>query len=93
MVSAASAWEISTKYRIGKYPNGGRVISEWSDRIETDRFQEISITSAHALRAGSLPGKHRDPFDRMLAAQSIIEALAVVSSDSAISDLGAERIW
>ena len=93
LVSAASAWEVSTKHRIGKYPSGGRVIVEWAERISQDRFQELAITSSHALRAGSLPGNHRDPFDRMIAAQGILEGLPVLTTDAAISELGAEQIW
>ncbi len=92
-VSAASAWEIATKHRIGKYPQGGRIIEEWSLRLRADRFQELPITSTHALRAGRLPGAHRDPFDRMLAAQGLLEDLPVLSADHAVSDLGAPRIW
>jgi PIN domain nuclease of toxin-antitoxin system len=92
-VSAASAWEIATKYRIGKYPPGGRIVEEWSTRIRVDRFQELPISSNHALRAGRLPGTHPDPFDRMLAAQGLLEDLPVLSTDPAISGLGAARIW
>ena len=92
-VSAASAWEVATKFRIGKYPEGARIIEEWHDRLAVDGFQELAISFAHALKAGALPGGHRDPFDRMIAAQSTLEGLAVVSGDAAISGLGAERIW
>lgn len=92
-VSAASAWEISTKHRIGKYPNGGKVISAWDERLTEDGFRELNITSRHAVRAGTLPGEHRDPFDRMLAAQGMLENLLVASPDSAISRLGAECVW
>jgi len=93
MVSAASAWEIATKHRIGKLPSGGTIIAQWDERITTDGFAQLSISSGHALRAGTLPGTHRDPFDRMLAAQSILEATPVVSIDEALSSLGAARIW
>lgn len=93
LVSAASAWEIATKHRIGKYPAGGTVIAEWQQRLLDDGFAELGISAAHALRAGSLPGDHRDPFDRMLAAQSILESVPVVSRDESLSAFGAERIW
>lgn len=93
VVSAASAWEIATKHRIGKYPAGGRILQSWSDRLHEDRFTELGITTAHAIRAGSMPGEHRDPFDRMLAAQSILESTPIASSDEALSALGAERVW
>ena len=92
-VSAASGWEIATKHRIGKFPGGARIIEQWEERLGEDGFLELPISAAHALKAGSLPGPHRDPFDRMLAAQGQLESLAVVSGDTAVSDLGAERLW
>ncbi len=93
VVSAASAWEIATKHRIGKYPAGGKVVAEWEERLLADGFVQLGISSAHALRAGSIPALHRDPFDRMLAAQSILESIPVASRDESLSALGAERIW
>ncbi len=93
LVSAASAWEISTKFRIGKLPSGGTIIAQWDERIRTDGFLQLSITPGHALRAGAIPGTLRDPFDRMLAAQSVMEELPVASIDEALSTLGAERLW
>jgi PIN domain nuclease of toxin-antitoxin system len=92
-VSAASAWEISTKYRIGKLPSGGTVIAQWGERLAMDRFMELPISAAHSLRAGGLPGEHRDPFDRMLSAQSLMEKLPVATADPEIAALGAERLW
>lgn len=92
-VSAASAWEISTKYRLGRLPSCGAILEGWTERLAEDRFQELPISARHALRAGSLPGEHRDPFDRMLAAQSIVEGLPIVSVDAALSAFGAERVW
>jgi len=93
VVSAASAWEIATKHRIGKLPSGGTIITQWTERIGTDGFIALPISPEHALRAGTLPGTHRDPFDRMIAAQSILEEVPVVSVDEALSSLGAARIW
>ena len=91
--SAASAWEIATKHRVGKYPAGGPIIAEWSDRIARDGFRQLDVSCAHALRAGSLPGDHRDPFDRMLAAQGMMETIRVATPDPAIATLGADTIW
>ena len=93
VVSAASAWEIATKHRIGKYPPGGRIMDGWEQRLATDGFLELAMSSRHAFRAGSIISPHRDPFDRMLAAQSILEHIPIVSADAAVSALGAERIW
>ena len=92
-VSAASAWEIATRHRIGKFPAGGAIIVEWDDRIARDGFRELEVSCAHALRAASLPGTHRDSFDRMLAAQGIMENIRVATPDPAIAALGADTIW
>lgn len=93
VVSAASAWEVATKLRIGKLPDGERLTVEWVERLRIDAFTEIAISSQHALRAGAIPSDHRDPFDRMIAAQSILEGFPVASIDHALSDLGAQRVW
>ena len=78
---------------MAKYLNGARVISQWSERLIEDGFSELPISCAHALRAGSLPSIHRDPFDRVIAAQAIMESLCVVTPDKAISALGAANAW
>ena len=93
LVGAASMWEISTKTRLGKLPSGEAILREWNERIVQDRFQELPITAAHARLAGSFTHEHRDPFDRMLAAQGLIEKIPILSRDQSISDLGASRIW
>lgn len=92
-VSAASALEISIKTRIRKLPNGEGVLTSWDKRIGEDAFVEMPISTQHALRAGIMPGNHRDPFDRILAAQSLIENIPLLGCDQEISALGAERIW
>ena len=92
-VSAASAWEVATKYRIGKYPNGSTVIADWETRLLKDGFRELPIGFGHALKAGTLPGDHKDPFDRMIAAQAIISAIPVLTSDPEIGNLGADTLW
>jgi len=68
LVSAASAWEISTKHRLGRLPGAGPLATDFVGCVRGQGFAELPITWADAQRAGSLPGKHRDPFDRMLAA-------------------------
>ncbi|AEJ20145.1 type II toxin-antitoxin system VapC family toxin [Gracilinema caldarium] len=93
LVSVASAWEVATKYRIGKYPQGFLVITDWEQRVWEDGFIEFPISWSHALKAGSLPGEHRDPFDRMIAAQAIISNISVLTCDSAIAGLGAMTVW
>jgi PIN domain nuclease of toxin-antitoxin system len=93
VVSAASAWEIATKSRLGRLPGAQAIIETWSQRLAEDGFGELAITAEHAFRAGTLPSERRDPFDRMLAAQSLVEGAPVLSSDPALSELGAARMW
>jgi len=69
-VSSASAWEIATKYRLGKLPEGKPLVSNYLDILAKARLINLPITANHAMRAGSLPIQHRDPFDRMLMAQA-----------------------
>ena len=92
-VSAASAWELATKHRVGKFPRGGRILAEWDDRLIHDGFRPLAISCSHALRAGSMPGAHRDPFDRLIAAQGLIEALRVATPDPEIAAFGADTVW
>lgn len=92
-VSAASAWEIATQHRLGNYPAGRHVIEEWDDRLAQDGFRQLAIAGAHALRAGSLPHVHRDPFDRVIAAQAMVQNISVATPDPAIGALGADTIW
>jgi PIN domain nuclease of toxin-antitoxin system len=61
IISAASAWEISTKTRIGKLPQGEQIIAQWQKRIDEDHFEYLEISAEHALKAGILNGEHRDP--------------------------------
>lgn len=83
IVSSASAWEIATKYRIGKLPEAKQLVEEYSQILHQAKFIELAITTAHALRAGSLPIAHRDPFDRMIMAQAELENLPVITYDAA----------
>ena len=78
-VSSASAWEIATKYRIGKLPEAKELLEQYPQILHHAKFIELTITNAHALRAGSLPIDHRDPFDRMIMAQAELESLPVIT--------------
>ena len=93
LVSAASAWEISTKVRLGKLLVAVDLVRDFSDYLSRDRFFTLPITAEHGLRAGLLPGPHKDPFDRMLVAQSQIEAISIVSNEDAFDSYGVHRIW
>jgi len=93
LVSAASAWEIATKVRIGKLPGAVDVAADIPGCLASQRFQSLDISVLHAQRAGRLPGQHRDPFDRMLIAQAQIEDLAVVTNDEIFDRYGVTRLW
>jgi PIN domain nuclease of toxin-antitoxin system len=80
-ISSASAWEIATKYRIGKLPEAKPIIENYVQLMHQARFIELGITTAHALRAGALPIDHRDPFDRMLMAQAELEKFPIITYD------------
>lgn len=83
LVSSASAWEIATKYRIGKLPEAKQLVEEYSQILHQAKFIELAITTTHALRAGNLPIPHRDPFDRTIVAQAELENLPVITYDEA----------
>ncbi len=94
LVSAVTAFEIATKYRIGKLPEAERVVMLYNDLLSSIGATELPVTSHHGLIAGQLTWDHRDPFDRLLAAQSISEGLPLVTSDPVFSSLGGVRtIW
>ena len=93
IVSSASGWEITTKSRLGKLPYAGDIIGNLPSLLQKARIKALSISMAHALAAGALPGPHRDPFDRMLIAQSQIEQLPIVTSDRAFKKYPVELIW
>jgi len=93
LVSAASAWEITTRHRLGKLPGAAKVAGDVMAAIEDHGFEPLTITVAHAERAGRLPGPHRDPFDRMLIAQSLAHDLPFVSNESLFDRYGVRRIW
>ncbi len=92
-VSAASAWEIATKFRIGKLPGCEAVALDVASHIAGQGFEELALGVADAERAGRLPGSHRDPFDRMLAAQALARDVPIVSVDSVFDGFGVIRLW
>jgi PIN domain nuclease of toxin-antitoxin system len=92
LVSAASALEIAIKTKAGKL-DAGPLMADFHHELEQEGFSELRITCDHAIRAGLLKGSHKDPFDRMLAAQAQAENLQVVSKDKSFDDCGVRRIW
>jgi PIN domain nuclease of toxin-antitoxin system len=91
--SAVSAYEIALKHRLGKLPGAARLAGAFEAEIARQDFSELSLTVAHARLAGQLAGEHRDPFDRMLAAQAIVENLVLISNDAALDQFGVQRLW
>jgi PIN domain nuclease of toxin-antitoxin system len=91
LVSAASAWEIATKHRLGKLGDAAGAVERFAELIAADGFMHLPVTHHHALRAGGYD--HRDPFDRMLAAQSELEALTLVTLDPVFAGFGIRTLW
>lgn len=92
-VSAASAWEIATKHRLGKLPEADAVALDVAGGIASQGFEELGITVDDAERAGRLPGLHRDPFDRVLIAQALSRRLVIASIDPVFDRYGVSRLW
>ena len=93
VLSAASAWEVSTKYRLGKLEHAAYLIENFDQAINGLQAEELPISRAHALKAGAWPIEHRDPFDRMLAAQAALEELPLVTADPVFGVFSVETIW
>lgn len=93
VVSAASAWEIATKWRLGRLPEADAVVSAFAEHVRTLRAEILSISAEDALEAGGRPEAHRDPFDRMLATQSLRHSLPLVTRDPAFRQFPVDVIW
>ena len=93
LVSAASAWEIATKVRLGKLPQAEQLEREFEEKMDQAGYTLVSIDTASALRAGRFLSEHGDPFDRMIAAQALAEDIPVISSDTKLDTFGIRRIW
>jgi PIN domain nuclease of toxin-antitoxin system len=92
-VSAASAWEIATKCRIGKLPQAAALAADMPGVLTGQGFVELPITVRHGQVAGGLPGPHRDPFDRMLIAQAVLTDLVLVSNEAVFDRYAVRRLW
>lgn len=93
LVSAASAWEIATKVRVGKLPGTEKLEENFLDLMDEAGYTQLAIDAGAALRAGRLVAEHRDPFDRMIAAQALALDVAVISPDAQLDQFGVRRVW
>ena len=93
LVSAASAWEIAAKHRLGRLPGAAAVAEDVTGCLLDQGFQPLAITVSDGERAGRLPGPVRDPFDRMLIAQALTLDVAMVSIEEPFDRYGVRRLW
>lgn len=92
-VSAASAWEVATKHRLGKLPGAGPLAIDFAREIGSQGFLPLPILLPHGQDAGALDLPFRDPFDRMLVAQALAEKMALVSNETAFDAARVSRVW
>ena len=93
-VSAGSVWEVVAKHRIGKLPEAGPLVAYGLlGALAAQAIAVLPVAGPDAEWAGSHPAAHRDPFDRMIAAQAVLRDLSVVSGDPQLGALGAARVW
>ncbi|MVA97943.1 PIN domain-containing protein [Nitratireductor sp. CAU 1489] len=91
--SAVSAYEMSYKHHRGRWPEIAPLVEAFEEVAAAEGFDLLALSARHAVRAGSYGPEHRDPFDRMLAAQAAVEGLTLVSKDAWLGELGAEVVW
>lgn len=93
LVSAVSAMEVATKVRLGKLPQAARLAQDFVGIVAAQGFVGLPLSVRHAQLAGRLQHAHRDPFDRMLIAQSLVDDLTLVSIETLFDDFGVKRLW
>lgn len=93
LVSAASAWEVATKFRLGKLPMARVLAEDFAAKVTGAGYLLMPISVEHGLRAGRMTGEHKDPFDRMLAAQAIHEDMPLISNDEQLDGFRVRREW
>jgi PIN domain nuclease of toxin-antitoxin system len=92
-VSAASAMEIATKFRIGKLPDAAPLAQDFEAIIADQGFDELAITVHHARLAGEMNIAHKDPFDRLLIAQALADDLILISNEALFDGFAVKRLW
>lgn len=92
-VSSVSAWEIAIKWKVGKLPSAQPLLDEFHSTLKVYGFIELGLNSVHTIRAATFEAEHKDPFDRALAAQALVEQLTLVSKDTLLDQFGVARVW
>jgi len=92
-VSTVSAYETSLKHHRGRWQEVGPLVGAFEEVVAAEGFVLLPLSARHAIRAGSYGREHRDPFDRMLVAQAMVEGLVLVSMDEGMREMGAEVVW
>lgn len=92
-LSLASCWELAIKSSLGKLRLTQSLERFIPDEMSANNFHLLGIDFRHVAKVESLPFHHRDPFDRLLAAQALIEKIPIVSGDTVLSEYGVKRIW
>ncbi|MGF1575027.1 MAG: type II toxin-antitoxin system VapC family toxin [Cyanophyceae cyanobacterium] len=93
LVSIASLWEIAIKISIGKYQLSDPFESFWLEQLKLNRFTLLNVAIQHTARIITLPFHHRDPFDRLIIAQALVERIPIVSVDDVFDLYGVSRVW
>ncbi len=92
-VSSVSAWEIAIKWKVGKLPSAQPLLDEFHSTLKVYGFIELGLNNVHTIRATTFEAEHKDPFDRALAAQALVEQLTLVSKDTLLDQFGVARVW
>lgn len=92
-VSPVSAFEIALKVRSGHLPTMIEPLQQFQEAAERDGLAHLSLRYGHAREAGLLPGDHRDPFDRLIAGQALVDGLTVITRDAAFAAFGCKVLW
>jgi PIN domain nuclease of toxin-antitoxin system len=93
LLSIASIWEIAIKTNLGKLSFDKPLEQFLPEQIALNYIRLLDISLLHALRVANLPLHHRDPFDRMIVAQSLVENLPILSDDGVLDAYGVKRVW
>lgn len=95
LVSAVSLWEMSIKHKLGKWPEVASFMDEtqYLEDLSNLQAEELAVNSRHARLAGQFDMEHKDPFDRLLVAQTVLESIPILSKDDVLDSFPVTRIW